>query len=85
MFISGELHGDEVIGPQVVCETATELVAAARRASNGSRRLMRTAVSRDLSENESDRVDRELSWLVNHRSIWMIAMSNPHGYYHNRR
>ncbi|CAD7967425.1 unnamed protein product [Amoebophrya sp. A25] len=72
LFYSGELHGNERIGPQVLVEMAHELTEAAARAKNNA-------------TGGSQVRDQELLYLLQNRAIYLIAMSNPHGYFYNRR
>lgn len=78
IFFSGELHGDEKIGPQVVYELAYELARAAAATEGGPTQLL-------PSDSPEQRRAKELRWMVDNRSLIMIAMSNPHGYFHTAR
>ena len=71
VFISGALHGDETIGPQVVVELAQLLAQASAAAVT--------------TGGSSEGKNQELLYLMQQRSLFMIAMTNPHGYYHHRR
>ncbi|CAK4631861.1 hypothetical protein LEN26_016566 [Aphanomyces euteiches] len=69
VFFSGALHGDERIGPQAAIELALLLVDYASSYAAG----------------QADRSREWLSRLVNTRAIYIIPMTNAHGYFHNKR
>ncbi|ETV92799.1 hypothetical protein, variant 2 [Aphanomyces invadans] len=76
VFFSGALHGNERVGPQATMELALLLVDYATSFAAGS------------TSSDSTNVRRSKAWLhrlVNSRSIYMMPMTNSHGYYHNKR
>ncbi|ETV70241.1 hypothetical protein, variant 1 [Aphanomyces astaci] len=76
VFISGALHGNERVGPQATIELALLLVEYA------------TTFTSSSVTSDTDHVRRSKAWLhrlVNTRAIYMMPMTNAHGYFHNKR
>ncbi|OQS00571.1 hypothetical protein ACHHYP_03411 [Achlya hypogyna] len=74
VFFSGALHGDERVGPQATMELALLLVKYA------------TAYATQPSSNPKIRATQEWMWrLVNTRAIYLMPMTNAHGYHKNKR
>jgi len=94
VFLSGELHGDERVGPTTVVETAKLLLKAAHCES-----LPRDSNSADVASNEEakqcrldlanagiyNRTRKWLSRLVSTRRIIILPTANALGYYRNER
>ncbi|KAF0700756.1 Aste57867_8709 [Aphanomyces stellatus] len=75
VFFSGALHGDERIGPQATMEMALLLVDYASSYSK-------------TSPDADPAIQRSKEWLwrlVNSRAIYIVPMTNAHGYFLNQR
>ncbi|CAD7939763.1 unnamed protein product [Amoebophrya sp. A120] len=72
----GEVHGNEKVGVSVVSEMVRQLVLskAGDAAQLGADQLHQPAAAA-----------KDLAYLVDHRSMWVMPMPNAFGYYHDVR